>query len=116
MPKYTYTIYRVDGTTERGEIEWPFEPHGPGYHRIAKLVNPIVEGELEQVSIRGAGGKPRDMFVNDVGRIEGRQRNEAATKLYRAAWVKAHPRRDPESVPGLDIRGVAVVFDQVIWK
>jgi hypothetical protein len=117
-----YTIYRPDGTSERGEVDWPPDP---GYDQIAALVEPLVEGPIERVrvldpakadadEIRGAADY-LDMFVDEMGhmRTPPRPRNEAATAIYRANWLRAHPDVDPEDIAW--IAGTAVLFDRPVW-
>ena len=119
---YRYTIFRPDRTSEAGEVDWPADP---SYDAIARLVGPIVGGPIERVRIldpakfdaaQVSRDDYRDMFVDEMGHMReppGR-RNEKATWLYRANWLRVHPEDDPEELPF--IAGVAVVFDRVIWR
>jgi hypothetical protein len=58
-------------------------------------------------------GAPADMFVDETGVLKGLPRNEAATAIYRANWLKQHPEQDPEALP--HIAGTAVVTGRRIW-
>jgi len=85
----------------------------PGFYPLRDLINPIVGGNLEHVSVLYAD-KPRDMFVHDSGLIEGFLRNDAATAIYRANWLKRYPKTDPETLH--IIAGTAVLFpDRQVW-
>lgn len=118
-----YTIMRPDGSSERGSIEWPLEL---GYDRIRSLIEPIVEGPLKHVTVLDPAKvhceivdpqtDRRDMFVDELGHVRAsgpKPRNEAATAIYRANWMRAHPGQDPETLPF--IAGTAVLFDRIIW-
>ena len=58
--------------------------------------------------------RPADMFVDEIGAIKSLPRNEAATAIYRANWLKQHPRTDPESLDA--IYGPAVLFHRIVWS
>jgi hypothetical protein len=118
-----YTIYRPDGSEEHREVDWP---RNPGYELIRNLVEPIVEGPMEHVAVldpakvRRRRVDPaldrRDMFVDEIGHVrkDPRPRNEAATRIYRANWLRAHPGTDPETLPS--IAGTAVLFHRIVWR
>jgi hypothetical protein len=53
------------------------------------------------------------MFVDEDGHGRERPRNEAATTIYRANWLRQHPGVDPETLPW--IAGPAVLFDRRVW-
>ena len=107
----SYTIYRPDGTQERRAVDWPEEP---SYAAIRDLVQPLVGNPMEHVNVLHQGVRA-DMFVDEMGhmRIHPGERNEDATTIYRANWLRQHPGTDPESLPW--IVGTAVVFDRIIW-
>jgi hypothetical protein len=112
MSKTGYMIFRPDGTSERGEVDWP---HEPGYDRLKRMIEPIVGGPLEHVAVLH-NGKRADMFVDEMGHVYAtgpKPFNEAATKIYRANWMKQHPGQDPEDLP--TIAGIAVLFDRIVW-
>lgn len=111
------TIYRVlwpDGRNATDEVQWPEEPT---LALIRALVEPLVGGDLEHVIILKPGTEarpePADMFVNENGHALGLPRNDAATRLYRAAWLNHHPETDPESLSF--IVGPAIVFNRRVW-
>jgi hypothetical protein len=119
---YRYTIFRPDGTSEAGEVDWPPDPR---YDDIAKLIGQIVGGPIEHVRILDptkataehiGRADYRDMFVDELGHMRKppAARNEMATALYRANWLRVHPQDDPESLSF--IAGLAVVFERVIWR
>lgn len=115
--KTTYSIYRPGiAEPERGEIEWPEDP---GYQRIKALVEPLLgdKERLEHVTVLHNDG-PADMFVSEMGHMVLTYRvplpiNDAATAIYRAAWMRRHPGDDPHDLP--TIAGVAVLFDRRVW-
>lgn len=118
-----YTIYRPDGTEERGEVEWP---ESPGLKLIHHLIDPIVGGDAEHVLVLDPAkvgqyevdpvADRRDLFVDEAGHMREppSPRNENATAIYRANWLRGHPGTDPETLPF--IAGVAVLFDQIVWQ
>lgn len=116
----TYTVYRADGAVERGEVGWP---ESPSFNEIAALVEPIVGGDLEHVTVLDPASAEaaevsradyRDMFVDELGHMRADPtRNQAATAIYRANWLRANGG-DPEDLPW--IAGDAVLFDRVIWR
>ena len=54
-----------------------------------------------------------DMFVDETRDHQRVRRNEA-TRLYRANWLKRHPKDDPESLPY--IACAAAVFEERVWS
>lgn len=87
--------------------------YDPGFDALSDLINPIVGGNLEHVSVLYTD-KRRDMFVHDSGLIDGLPRNDAATAIYRANWLKRYPKADPETLH--IIAGTAVLFpDRQVW-
>lgn len=106
-----YTIFLADGGVERGAIEWPRKP---GWRRIQAFMAPLIGAghNFEHVSVLFQGAL-RDMFVDDMGAIWRLPRNEAATRIYRAHWLKHNPDSDPEKLPA--IYGVAVLFHREVW-
>jgi len=113
-----YTIYKADGTVENAKIEWPKEP---GYDAIAALINPILRAtpgrehaELEHVTVLHPETQDRgDMFVDELGAQVPLPVNEAATKIYHGAWMRAHPGADPAGPS--EIYGTAILFHRRIW-
>lgn len=111
-----YRIIQVDGTETRAEVDWPRDP---GLERITGLVRPIVGCQhVERVAVLD-GDKAVDMFVDENGRAsflpreQWKPRNETATRIYRAHWLKHHPGTDPETLSW--IAGVAVIFARRVW-
>jgi hypothetical protein len=118
----TYTIYRTDGSIERGEVVWPLTP---SLAQIKALVEPIVGGPLEHVRVLDPKSVEADtitradcldMFVDEIGHVRAggpKPRNHAATGIYRANWLRAEGG-DPEELHW--IAGDAIVFDRQIWR
>ncbi len=120
----TYTVYRTDGTVERGEVVWPLTP---SLAQIKSLVEPIVGGPMEHVRVLDPRSVEADqitradyldMFVDELGRYIhdghfGKPRNHAATAIYRANWLRAEGGH-PEDLHW--IAGDAIVFDRQIWR
>lgn len=60
------------------------------------------------------GAEYLDMFIDEDGHSRDRpRRNEKATAIYRANWLRQHPSTDPETLPW--IAGPAVLFDKRVW-
>jgi hypothetical protein len=89
-------------------------PAKPSYKEIKALMLPLIEGAEypEHVSVLFKGA-PADMFVDETGVLKGLPRNEAATAIYRANWLKQHPEQHPETLP--HVAGTAVVTGRRIW-
>jgi hypothetical protein len=118
----TYTVYHTDSSVSAGSIDWP---ENPTVDQIKALVEPIVGGPLEHVRVLAPAmaqavmvshADYRDMFVDELGHVRAggpKPRNDAATAIYRANWLRAKGG-DPEDVPW--IAGTAIVFDRQIWR
>jgi hypothetical protein len=113
-------IMRPDQPHETQECELPREP---GYDRLRVLLRPLLDGaELEHVYVLadfngGTSYRRCDMFVDEFGAINRLPRNEAATEIYRRAYLRARSRQqqliDPEQLAY--IHGPAVLFDRIVW-
>ena len=98
-----------------GEIEEKLAdmPEDPGFGRLDAIIRPLLNGaDLEHVSVLH-DGRRADMFVDDMGVLKKLQRNEAATKIYRANWLAHHPDANPENLSA--IYGPAVLFERLVW-
>jgi hypothetical protein len=108
---YRYRVLDVGGTeTESTAIM--SDP--PTYAELKAAVEPHIGGDMEHVYIFNdrTPNKRGDMFVDEIGQPKGLPRNEAATAMYRRAWVQS-TGDDPETLPW--VAGTAVVFDDVVW-
>jgi hypothetical protein len=118
----SFTVYHPDGSVSAGDVDWPEDPT---YDQIRALVEPIVGGPLEHVRVlnpksveadRICEGDYLDMFVDEIGHVAAlgpKPRNDAATAIYRANWLRAEGG-DPEDLPW--IAGTAIVFDRRVWR
>ena len=105
-----YTVIRADGTEETINIDLP---ENPGLTALRDLILPHMSGGwLEQVGVLH-NGKGTDMFVDDQGLLKQLPRNDKATAIYRAHYLKQSPGIDPEQL-GF-IAGTAVIFDRRVW-
>lgn len=116
----TYTIYLADGRVTKGMVDWPPDP---SLEQIHELVDPLVGGDLEHVRVIDPKKAAvefisrhdyLDMFVDGQGHERDKRWNEKATAIYRANWLRTHPRAVPEELPW--IAGDAVLFDRPIWR
>lgn len=108
---YGFRVLGVDGTVIEGTAIMTVPPT---LAELKSVVEPHVAGDMEHVYIfndRALNGRG-DMFCDEVGQLKGLPRNQAATALYRKAWIQA-TGDDPESLPW--IAGTAVVFDETVW-
>ena len=107
--KTDYTIYRYDGTTERGSVDWPPRPD---YDLMAALIEPIVGEPMDHVYVLH-DGEQRDMFVDQNGRIRSNPRplNEEASGIYRNASLS----RGLPTLPVPEIVGDAILFHRRVW-
>lgn len=109
-------IMLPDGTSEIRDVELPRQP---GYCRLNELLTPLLDGaDLEHVSVLadfdgGTNFVRSDMFVNEIGVLEGLPLNSAATEIYRRAAMLRAPSREPETLPS--ICGPAILFDRQVW-
>lgn len=105
--KLTYHVYRPEGgEPEHHEMQW-----SGNFQDIRGVVNPLVEGRLEHVTVL-FNGKRADMFVEEES-AKKFPPNEAATAIYHASSLSREPGADTSDWP--KIYGVAVVFDQIVW-
>lgn len=113
-----YRIMRPGELHVTGEVDWPEQP---GYAAIKGLVEPILGGRLEHVTVLndfdGSANERRgDMFVDEHSAIDlatRMPRNEAATAIYRRATLHREPHTAPETLPA--IYGPAILFSRRIW-
>jgi hypothetical protein len=116
-----YTVFYPDGRADRRTIDWP---ENPTLAQLKALIDPIVEGDLEHVAVIDPakvddaeidpGEDRRDLFVDELSVVRDKPRNDAATAIYRANWLRGNPDTDPQSLPW--IGGTAVLFDRIIWR
>jgi len=90
------------------QIEWP---NRPGAARSNALIEPIVGGYLEHVSVLWED-KPMDMFVAEEGGMKRLPYNELATKVYQNFMVTKHGAK-PEDLHVCV--GPAVLFFDRVW-
>lgn len=112
--KSTAYIYRVG--KERETVEFDL-PANPGYDALNAVIRPILredrpDAELEHVNVL-FDDRHCDMFVDDMGILNGQYRNDVATDIYRAASMRRDPQQDPENMPY--IAGTAIVFTRRVW-
>lgn len=105
--KLTYHVYRPGKPVEHAEKLWT-----GSFSEIKPLINELVEGRLEHVAVL-FNGKRADMFVEEhsAGNMPV---NDEATKIYHAASLSREPKADTSDWP--KVYGVAVVFDQIVWR
>ena len=105
--KLTYHVYRPGQPVEHAETEWDGR-----FSDVRGLINKLVEGELEQVGVL-FNGKRADMFVEANSSDGMSSFNEEANKIYYASLLSRNPRADNLRPR---IFGVAVVFDEIVWR
>ena len=106
-----FYIYRP--STPEPEVSNADLPKEPGYARLREIMEPLLDGAmLEHVSVLFEDRRA-DMFVDEMGMIKELPRNDAATDIYRANWLKHHPDSNPDDSPA--IYGAAIVFDRLVW-
>lgn len=113
---YRYVVMRPEEMNEGGSVIWPQEP---SLGDLRLLIEPIVGGDLEHVTVLadfkgGLAFKPADMFVHERGLIVGLPRNANATDIYRRNSLMHQGVSDPESLPW--IAGPAVLFEKRVWR
>lgn len=103
-------IFRPGQDVEISHVEMATDP---GYYALKAIIEPLLDGaHMEHVTVLFEGRRG-DMFVDEEGQLKGLPRNDAATAIYRAAYLSRQPKADPESMP--DIVGTAIVFDRQVW-
>lgn len=111
--RYQIMLPAATAPTEH-EIEWP---ERPGHERLDALIEPIVGGYAEHVSVLWRikpteEFRPMDMFVAEDG---GRRRlplNELATKVYQNNMVMMHGAKPKDLHVCV---GPAVLFHDRVW-
>ncbi|WP_070096221.1 hypothetical protein [Pseudomonas sp. NBRC 111139] len=105
-----YTVIHPDGTELNLHMNLPA---APTLQTLRSLIVPhLAGGDLEQVGVLH-NGKGTDMFVDEEGLLKRLPRNDKATAIYRAHYLKQNPGVDPEQL-GF-IAGTAVIFDRRVW-
>jgi hypothetical protein len=108
--KTELTIMRPGGSVDHLEVDLPQEP---GFVALREVLTPLLDGgDLEHVTVLH-WDRRADMFVDEVGKLKGLDRNEAATAIYRANWMEQHPEVDPQTLDA--IYGPAVLFNRIVW-
>jgi hypothetical protein len=105
---------------EPAVVHLPTDTVSPRYYpALRQQVEAIVGDPMERVNVFADfnGGREfryLDMFVNESGHLQGMQRNERATEIYRNN-VMVHERVAPpaETLPW--IAGPAVLFPKRVW-
>lgn len=107
MKRHVIHIYRpVCGNVEIRTVDQCID-----HASLYTLLSPLLEGDKpERVSVLWRG-RPRDMFVGETSRLRDLPRNEAATAIYRAAYLAHSPTVHPELLPF--IAGSAVMFEEI---
>ncbi len=114
------TKIRIIRPGQEDEIREIDLPNNPGYDVLEKTIRPILDGhDLEHVSVLadfldGTDYRRADMFVDETGSLRGLPMNEAATVIYRRAWMMRYPRSNPAELPY--IYGTAVIFNRIVWR
>jgi hypothetical protein len=103
-------ILRPDGSREDRSVDMAGDP---GLAELRDVLEPILAGRPEHVAVLHEGRRT-DMFVDEAFAPKGLPRNEAATAIYRAWWLKRCPSDDPETLPW--IAGPVVIFDRIVWS
>lgn len=105
-----FIIIKADGTKEAGVADWP---HHPGYDRIKTLIRPLLDdNQFEHVSVLHEG-KRTDMFVDEMGMMNGLWVNTKATEIYRNNTMTHQPDTNPDDLP--QIYGTAILFATRVW-
>lgn len=105
-----YTVIHPDGSEKTWNIDLPA---APTLQTLRSLIVPhLAGGDLEQVGVLH-NGKGTDMFVDEEGLLKRLPRNDKATAIYRAHYLKQNPGTEPEQL-GF-IAGTAVIFDRRVW-
>lgn len=108
--KTSLLILQSDGARDERIVDMKGDP---GLAELRDVLEPILTGRPEHVTVLHEGRRA-DMFVHEDGHGKGLSRNEAATSIYRAAWLRDHPADAPETLPW--IAGPAVIFDRIVWS
>lgn len=111
MQATEYTIIRANGDEEVHTVELPATPD---YFQLKAIVQPLIgeRNDFEHVAVLH-NDQVADMFVDENGKLKGLPRNERATAIYRANWLKKKPSTNPETLPW--IVGPAVLFSRRVW-
>jgi hypothetical protein len=81
---------------------------------LDRLLRPILDGaDFEHVLVSW-NGTPSDMFVGEESSLRDLPMNHKATRIYRARQLERYPRLHPDCLPA--IHGVAVLFEEIIWR
>jgi hypothetical protein len=112
-------IMRPDEPHEKREVQIADKDGVTSYLAIAKIVEPIIGGTMEHVTVFGDfhGGSNYhylDMFVAETGALDGLPLNYEATAIYRRNTLVHSDRYRPDDLPA--IYGPAVLFERRVWQ
>jgi hypothetical protein len=114
------TRIRIMRPGQNDEIQEHDLPRNPGCEKLLAIIEPILGQHhyLERVSVLAdfAGGEkrePLDMFADENGHYLQLPFNQAATKIYRHAYLSRNPDTDPDTMPY--VVGPAILFDRRVW-
>jgi hypothetical protein len=109
--QYEFDVLFSDGRREKHAAVMSGQPT---WAELRTAVLPFLPGagELQHLAILKPGSDGRevaDMFIDELGHPKTQDRNEEATRLYRAGLLKHWPAGDPEVLPF--VAGIALVFE-----
>lgn len=96
-------ILHADGTRTERVVDLAADPKYGEIRAAIRALLALGHAYPEHVAVLHEG-KPADMFVHEDGHGERLPRNEAATAIYRAAWLRDHPPTTPKPYPGSPAR------------
>ena len=104
-----YTFIKYNG--EARALSAPLPPY-PSLQQLKQIIDPLVEGNLEHITVLTSDNEIRDMFINEMS-AGILPRNDLATRFYRNNHLKRYPETPPEDLSA--IYGNAVVFSRRVW-
>ena len=112
MPTTNYTIIQPDGAEEVRTVDLPEKP---SFTQLASVIRPLLGfgRDAERVNVL-LQGRYTDMFVDDMGVLDGLPINAKATAIYNNNLRENSPA--VAAVLGEQpIHGVAILFDRRVW-
>lgn len=105
-----YWVIQPDGHQVQHSADLPVEPD---YEDLLPILHThLADGKAERVLVKWQD-KRVDMFVDEDGLRKNLPRNDIATAVYRANFLRNHPTDNPEALSF--IRGTAILFERRVW-
>jgi len=111
----TYQLIRADGHSHTFNARLT-GPGGSWYSQLKSIFAEHIGADIEMERVNVFhDGRYTDMFVDELGKINGLPVNERATRIYRANMLAHDPDPPlPDDMPW--IHGDVLLFSEKVWN